>query len=44
VIVGIIVIALIFSDIVFALMVVVGGGVILLILSFILQFLYERIF
>lgn len=37
-------IALIFSDIVFALLVVVGGGVILLILSFILQFLYERIF
>jgi putative ABC transport system permease protein len=44
IIIGITVIALIFSDIVFALMVVVGGGLVVLILSVILASLYERIF
>ena len=44
IIIGITVIALIFSDILFALMVVVGGGLVVLILSVILASLYERIF
>jgi len=44
IIIGITVIALIFSDIVFALMVVVGGGLVVLVLSVILASLYERIF